>query len=91
MRLICQALQLDACLTRRRVLDQVKQPRCLLADEARLRLLQSIGRHSRKKPSAELAKDLGIRDQQEWWSGQAMEAGLEALRKRGIELEPVPA
>ena len=34
-----------------------------------------------------LAKDLGIRDQQDWWRGQAMEAGMEVLKRRGIELE----
>jgi phytoene dehydrogenase-like protein len=34
-----------------------------------------------------LAKDLGLRDKQDWWRHQAMDAGLEVLRQRGIEIE----
>jgi phytoene dehydrogenase-like protein len=34
-----------------------------------------------------LAKDLGVRDKQDWWCSQPMDAGIEVLRQRGIELE----
>jgi hypothetical protein len=34
-----------------------------------------------------LAKDLGLRDKQDWWCAKPMDAGIEVLRRRGIELE----
>ena len=34
-----------------------------------------------------LARDLGVRDGQDWWNNQAMDAGLETLRRRGIEID----
>jgi len=34
-----------------------------------------------------LARDLGIRDGQDWWRHGAMEAGLDVLKRMGIELE----
>ena len=34
-----------------------------------------------------LAKDLGVREKQEWWRHKVLEAGLEVLARRGIEIE----
>jgi phytoene dehydrogenase-like protein len=34
-----------------------------------------------------LAKDLGVREKQDWWKHKALEAGLEVLKRRGIEIE----
>jgi len=34
----------------------------------------------------DVAKDLGVRDEQGWWRHGAMEAGIEELRSRGIEV-----
>jgi len=36
--------------------------------------------------ATEVAKDLGVRDEQGWWRHGAMEAGIEELRSRGIEV-----
>lgn len=38
-----------------------------------------------------VAEDLGVRDGQDWWRHQAMEAGIEVMSRRGIEIgAPVP-
>jgi phytoene dehydrogenase-like protein len=37
--------------------------------------------------ATEVAKDLGVRDAQDWWRHQALEAGVEVLRRRGIEID----
>jgi phytoene dehydrogenase-like protein len=34
-----------------------------------------------------VAEDLGVRESQPWWRHRALEAGLEVLRRRGIEIE----
>jgi phytoene dehydrogenase-like protein len=34
-----------------------------------------------------VADDLGVREGQDWWKHRALEAGLEVLRRRGIEIE----
>ena len=36
--------------------------------------------------ATEVAKDLGVRDEQSWWRHRALEAGIEELRGRGIEV-----
>jgi len=37
--------------------------------------------------ATELARDLGILEAQDWWKHRALDAGLEVLRRRGIEIE----
>jgi phytoene dehydrogenase-like protein len=37
--------------------------------------------------ATEVAKDLGVREGQDWWRHQALEAGVEVLRRRGIEID----
>jgi hypothetical protein len=34
-----------------------------------------------------LAKDLGIRDKQDWWKSEPMEDGLKVLESRGIDVQ----
>jgi hypothetical protein len=34
-----------------------------------------------------VAEDLGVREGQDWWRYKALEAGFEALKRRGIEIE----
>ena len=34
-----------------------------------------------------VAEDLGVREAQDWWKYRPLEAGLEVLRRRGIEIE----
>ena len=33
-----------------------------------------------------VAEDLGVREAQDWWRHQPLEAGLEMLKRRGIEI-----
>jgi len=37
--------------------------------------------------ATEVAKDLGVREGQPWWRFKALEAGVEVLRRRGIEID----
>jgi phytoene dehydrogenase-like protein len=37
--------------------------------------------------ATEVAKDLGVREAQDWWKYRPLDAGLEVLRRRGIEIE----
>jgi phytoene dehydrogenase-like protein len=34
-----------------------------------------------------VAEDLGVREAQDWWKYRPLEAGLEVLKRRGIEIE----
>ena len=34
-----------------------------------------------------VAEDLGVREAQDWWRYRPLEAGLEVLRRRGIEID----
>jgi glycine/D-amino acid oxidase-like deaminating enzyme len=37
--------------------------------------------------ATELARDLGVLEAQDWWRHRPLEAGLEVLRRRGIEID----